>query len=163
MISRPAPGTFTHVAHVGFDAEGRLEASDSIKAEWSGILDEEDNRTSAQGVRQETDNSPDFFADIKLAGHSPMRESAIIIPDPGESSCLDRSKLTQTTAQFALVICVPRAHGGSQPSRFDTVVCPGVKQCPLSIAGRTITAFSICSSTLRRLLLNHAERTMMYD
>ena len=34
MISRPAPGTFVHVAHVGIDADGNNEASGNISPEW---------------------------------------------------------------------------------------------------------------------------------
>ena len=34
MISRPTPGSFKHVAHVGFDTDGRIEASQHTDSEW---------------------------------------------------------------------------------------------------------------------------------
>lgn len=40
MVSGPAKGTFVHVGHVGFDAAGRVEATDSVEPGWAVMLGE---------------------------------------------------------------------------------------------------------------------------
>lgn len=40
MVSPPAPGTFVHVAHVGINAQGGVEASDDVEPGWSMMLGE---------------------------------------------------------------------------------------------------------------------------
>jgi len=38
MVSAPAPGTFVHVAHVGFNAQGDIETSDDVEPGWTMML-----------------------------------------------------------------------------------------------------------------------------
>ncbi|CCM05610.1 uncharacterized protein FIBRA_07839 [Fibroporia radiculosa] len=40
MISSPAPGTFVHLAHVGYNEKGHLEVSESLEPGWSIIMQE---------------------------------------------------------------------------------------------------------------------------
>ncbi|TBU63385.1 hypothetical protein BD310DRAFT_973511 [Dichomitus squalens] len=40
MISGPNPGSFVHVAHVGLDAQGRVESTPNVEPGWTMILEE---------------------------------------------------------------------------------------------------------------------------
>jgi len=40
MVSPPATGTFVHLGHVGFNSQGRVEASDDIEPGWTMMLEE---------------------------------------------------------------------------------------------------------------------------
>ncbi|OSD00482.1 hypothetical protein PYCCODRAFT_684034 [Trametes coccinea BRFM310] len=40
MISSPAPGTFMHVAHMGIDSDGCIDASPNVEPGWTMILEE---------------------------------------------------------------------------------------------------------------------------
>ncbi|KAK7683829.1 hypothetical protein QCA50_013205 [Cerrena zonata] len=40
LISPPAPGTFVHLSHVGFDKKGRVEVSDGIEEGWTIMVEE---------------------------------------------------------------------------------------------------------------------------
>lgn len=40
MISAPSPGTFVHVAHVGLDEKGRIDATPNLEPGWTMILEE---------------------------------------------------------------------------------------------------------------------------
>lgn len=40
LVSAPAPGSFVHVAHVGFDARGEVEASHTVGPGWRMMLGE---------------------------------------------------------------------------------------------------------------------------
>jgi neural Wiskott-Aldrich syndrome protein len=40
MVSPPSPGTFIHVAHVGVNHRGEIEASDGIEPGWTMMLEE---------------------------------------------------------------------------------------------------------------------------
>lgn len=40
MISAPTPGTFVHVAHVGYNEKGGLVASDNVEPGWTMMIEE---------------------------------------------------------------------------------------------------------------------------
>lgn len=40
LISSPAPGTFVHLSHVGFDKKGQVEVSDGIEEGWTIMVEE---------------------------------------------------------------------------------------------------------------------------
>ena len=40
LVSAPAPGSFVHVAHVGFDAAGELDAAGAVEPGWAMMLGE---------------------------------------------------------------------------------------------------------------------------
>ncbi|KAI0643835.1 hypothetical protein C8Q79DRAFT_1012388 [Trametes meyenii] len=56
MISSPSPDTFVHVAHIGVDHSGRIEASPNVEPDWTHVLEE------MQG----------FGADVTNAGAVPI-------------------------------------------------------------------------------------------
>ncbi|CAL1709675.1 unnamed protein product [Somion occarium] len=39
-VSSPTPGTFVHLAHVGFNEKGRIEVSNDLEAGWTMMLEE---------------------------------------------------------------------------------------------------------------------------
>ena len=40
MISSPAPGTFVHLGHVGFNYKGEIATSDGMDPGWTTMLEE---------------------------------------------------------------------------------------------------------------------------
>lgn len=40
MVSRPAPGSFVHVGHIGVDDKGSIEVSEDIDPGWAMMLQE---------------------------------------------------------------------------------------------------------------------------
>ncbi|PSR71552.1 hypothetical protein PHLCEN_2v12561 [Hermanssonia centrifuga] len=79
MISSPSPGTFVHVAHVGFDAEGRVETSDDIDPGWTMMLEE----LRGYGINKSSiDGSRDFIEGF-LAGAKASTPTKETPPSPG--------------------------------------------------------------------------------
>ncbi len=79
MISPPSPGTFVHVAHVGFDAEGRVETSDDIDPGWTMMLEE----LRVYGINKSSiDGSRDFIEGF-LAGAKASTPTKETPPSPG--------------------------------------------------------------------------------
>ncbi|KAI0795506.1 hypothetical protein C8Q75DRAFT_454004 [Abortiporus biennis] len=64
MISSPNPETFVHLAHVGFDRNGRIEVSDDIEPGWTMMLEE----LKGYGVNEATVPSDRDFSNSFLAG-----------------------------------------------------------------------------------------------
>ena len=83
MISAPTPGTFVHVAHVGYDERGRLETSAAVNSEWTVILQElqgyELRKSVIDGAR-ECDFASECLAGVDAAGRSPVEEQAPRLP-----------------------------------------------------------------------------------
>ncbi|PCH37506.1 hypothetical protein WOLCODRAFT_29150 [Wolfiporia cocos MD-104 SS10] len=54
LISGPAPGSFVHVSHVGFNEKGRIEASDNLGPGWKVMLDEfQGHRIYLEGMHRQ--------------------------------------------------------------------------------------------------------------
>ncbi|EMD37063.1 hypothetical protein CERSUDRAFT_124041 [Gelatoporia subvermispora B] len=76
MISAPAPSTFVHVAHVGYDEKGHIEASDGVGPGWRIMLDElRGYGVSENMVEKERDFVDGFFAGAKAASAPASTES----------------------------------------------------------------------------------------
>ncbi|KAI9056454.1 hypothetical protein FKP32DRAFT_1465244 [Trametes sanguinea] len=66
MISSPAPGTFMHVAHIGIDSEGCVDASPNVEPGWTMILEElQGYGVSEKMVSQDLDFVEGFLAGAK--------------------------------------------------------------------------------------------------
>ncbi|KAF7795211.1 hypothetical protein EIP86_006361 [Pleurotus ostreatoroseus] len=79
MVSLPAPGTFVHVAHVGFDSDGRLETSQGISSEWTSLLEKlEEHGVPRRVVEKDHDFASGLMTDIKAVSDSSRSDTAII-------------------------------------------------------------------------------------
>lgn len=88
MVSSPAPGTFVHVAHVGFDSDGRVETSHNISSDWKTLVEKlKGYGVSSQIAENDHDFVPGFGTGAKAASGSPASESAAI-PTQGMSRFL---------------------------------------------------------------------------
>lgn len=77
MVSGPAPGSFVHVAHVGFDANGRLQSSEDLNSEWTLILREMQGYGLPKSlVEDERDFVEGFLAGVKALESSASDSSA---------------------------------------------------------------------------------------
>ncbi|CDO68594.1 hypothetical protein BN946_scf184996.g25 [Trametes cinnabarina] len=66
MISSPSPGTFMHVAHLGVDSEGYIDASPNVEQGWTMILEElQGYGVSEKMVSQDLDFVEGFLAGAK--------------------------------------------------------------------------------------------------
>ncbi|KAI0080407.1 hypothetical protein K474DRAFT_1589753 [Panus rudis PR-1116 ss-1] len=67
QISSPAPGTFVHLSHVGFNEKGRIEVSDdSIEAGWTMMLEElQGHGVSEDIIEDDHDFVEGFWAGVK--------------------------------------------------------------------------------------------------
>ncbi|KAJ3001913.1 hypothetical protein NUW54_g6140 [Trametes sanguinea] len=66
MISSPAPGTFMHVAHIGIDGDGCIDASPNVEPGWTMILEElQGYGVSEKMVSQDLDFVEGFLAGAK--------------------------------------------------------------------------------------------------
>ena len=76
MVSSPAAGTFVHVAHVGFNYRGEVEASDALEPGWAMMLEEMQGysvTTSAHTDEDEDRNFVDgFIAGVNATGPPPV-------------------------------------------------------------------------------------------
>ncbi|OCH92739.1 hypothetical protein OBBRIDRAFT_409791 [Obba rivulosa] len=71
MISAPAPGTFVHVAHVGYDEKGRIAANDGVGPGWRIMLDElQGYGVSESMVEKDIDFVEGFFEGAKAVNSS---------------------------------------------------------------------------------------------
>ncbi|KAJ3551353.1 hypothetical protein NM688_g4753 [Phlebia brevispora] len=83
MVSGPAPGSFVHVAHVGLDSKGRLEAAEHMGHEWTGLLEDlEGHGVSRSVVEDDRDFVEGFITGVKAVTNSPsLSEQAMIASD----------------------------------------------------------------------------------
>lgn len=74
MISSPAPDSFVHVAHVGFNENGIVETSKDLDPAWAKLLGD----LQAHGVRQSIVEENLDFVEGFLAGAKSKTKAADI-------------------------------------------------------------------------------------
>lgn len=83
MISPPAPGTFIHVAHMGIDEKGRIEASENVAPGWTMMLKElKGHDPAGKLLDEQTDLAASFWTGVKAASvRSRVQTTDIPVPD----------------------------------------------------------------------------------
>lgn len=76
MISRPAPGSFVHVGHIGLDESGAIEVSEGIEPGWTMMLQEmRGYGMNDVVVQKDSDYADCFWAGVKAT--SPTEEKIL--------------------------------------------------------------------------------------
>ncbi|KAH8097117.1 hypothetical protein BXZ70DRAFT_312664 [Cristinia sonorae] len=74
MISRPAPGTFVHVSHVGVDENGVIEVSEDVEPGWSMMMQELHGYGVGEAVvRKDRGYIDGFWAGVKATSPSEQK------------------------------------------------------------------------------------------